>query len=169
MTSVQSELQGFPPLINAQTHTMILGSFPGIASLQAKQYYAHQQNQFWRLLSAMLNQDLRALPYQQRTDSLLAHGIGLWDIYASCYREGSLDSAIRMGQLNDFSALQDKFPSLQRIGFNGKVAAKIQTNFQQQGFQTLILPSSSPANASWSFEKKLLIWQQLLRFDAQFS
>ncbi|MBR7779257.1 DNA-deoxyinosine glycosylase [Undibacterium rugosum] len=169
MTPTQTELQGFPPLIDAQTHTLILGSFPGVASLQAGQYYAHPQNQFWRLLSAMLNADLYLLTYHEKTVSLLNHGIGLWDIYASCYREGSLDSAIRLGQFNDFSALRHSFPKLQRIGFNGKVAAKIQSHFQQQGFQTLILPSSSPANASWSFEKKLSVWQQLLRFDAQFS
>jgi len=155
-------LQGFPPVIGEHTHTLILGSFPGQASLQAQQYYAFRHNQFWRLLSAVLDCDLQALPYADRITHLNAHGIGLWDVFRSCVRQGSLDSAIRDGQLNDFESLQLRYPSLRRLCFNGKTAAKIEQYFQQRGYQTLVLPSSSPAYAAMRFEEKLSYWQAAL-------
>ncbi|MBR7783707.1 DNA-deoxyinosine glycosylase [Undibacterium luofuense] len=153
--------QGFPPVINQHTHTLILGSFPGIASLEAQQYYAFPANQFWRLLSAVLNSDLVSLPYPERLQRLLSAGIGLWDIYRQCEREGSLDSAIRKPECNDFVSLRQQFPQLQRVAFNGKVAARLQKQFCDWGLMTLTLPSSSPAHASWSFAQKLEVWQQL--------
>ena len=154
-------LQGFPPVIGEQTHTLILGSFPGQASLDAQQYYAFRHNQFWRLLSAVLQTDLLALAYADRLIQLEAHGIGLWDVFRSCVRQGSLDSAIKNGQLNDFVSLQQHYPKLRRLCFNGKTAARIERYFQQQGYQTLVLPSSSPAHAAMSFEEKLSCWQAL--------
>ncbi|MFZ6643748.1 DNA-deoxyinosine glycosylase [Undibacterium sp. TC4M20W] len=152
-------LQGFPPVINEHTHTLILGSFPGAASLTATQYYAYRQNQFWRLVSASVGTDLTGLDYEQRLQGLLAHGIGLWDVFHSCVREGSLDSAIREGKLNDFSGLQATHPHLRKLCFNGQTAGKMATYFQQRGYQTLILPSSSPAYATRSFADKLSDWQ----------
>ena len=165
MTTISSDprSQGFPPVINAQTHTLILGSFPGIASLEAQQYYAFPANQFWRLLSAVLETDLVGLPYPARLQHLLSAGIGLWDIYRECEREGSLDSAIRKPECNDFVSLRQQFPYLQRVAFNGKVAARLQQQFSAWGLETISLPSSSPANASWSFAQKLAVWQQLAK------
>ncbi|MCK2125050.1 DNA-deoxyinosine glycosylase, partial [Pseudomonas sp. PNPG3] len=74
---------------------LVLGSFPGAASLAAGQYYAHPRNQFWRLISAVVGEDLATLPYAERLPRLLAHGVGLWDVLGECEREGSLDSNIR--------------------------------------------------------------------------
>ena len=89
-------LRGFPPVVAANTHTMILGSFPGEASLDAAQYYAHPRNQFWRLLGTVLGEHgLHEFAYDARLERVLSHGIGIWDVLAACYREGSLDSAIR--------------------------------------------------------------------------
>lgn len=155
-------LSGFPPVIDEATHTLILGSFPGQASLDAQQYYAFRHNQFWRLLSVVLQQDLVVCEYPQKLELLLAHGIGLWDIFCHCVRQGSLDAAIREGQLNDFATLRRDYPQLRRVCFNGKTAAKIQSWFQAQGYQTLVLPSSSPANAMRSFAEKSHEWQQIL-------
>ncbi|MFZ6734387.1 DNA-deoxyinosine glycosylase [Undibacterium sp. Ji42W] len=156
-------LQGFPPVIDEHTHTLILGSFPGAASLTATQYYAYRQNQFWRLVSGSLGTDLTGLDYEQRLQGLLAHGIGLWDVFHSCVRAGSLDSAIREGKLNDFSSLQATHPHLRKLCFNGQTAGKMATYFQQRGYQTLILPSSSPAHATRSFADKLSDWQAALQ------
>ncbi|MBC3886535.1 DNA-deoxyinosine glycosylase [Undibacterium griseum] len=155
------QLSGFPPVIHADTHTLILGSFPGNASLLAGQYYAFRHNQFWRLLSAVVERDLTALDYPDKLVALLQQGIGLWDIFRHCQRQGSLDTAIRNGELNDFSALHQQYPLLQRVCFNGQTAARLQRWFREQGFQTLVLPSSSPAHASKSFAQKCLEWQQL--------
>lgn len=154
-------LYGLAPVINQTTHTLVLGSFPGAASLAAQEYYAFRHNQFWRLLSGVLKTDLTTMPYAQRLETLLLHGVGLWDIYQHCQRVGSLDTAIRQAKLNDFAALRASFPLLTAIGFNGKVAAKVRNQFLEWGYQTIILPSSSPAHASLSFEAKLLEWRKL--------
>src|SRR5687768_6171417 len=113
-------LSGFPPVLDNHTRILMLGSFPGEASLAAQQYYAHPRNQFWRLLSAMLDDDIAALPYEQRLQRLLSHQIGLWDVIALCEREGSLDTAIRFAQANDFATLKHQCPNLYRVCFNGK-------------------------------------------------
>ncbi|HZW13309.1 MAG TPA: DNA-deoxyinosine glycosylase [Noviherbaspirillum sp.] len=119
-------------------------------------------NQFWRLLSAVLNEDLVALPYEQRLQRLLARRIGLWDVLAACAREGSLDTAIRQAQANDFAVLKHQCPQLRRICFNGKTSGKFESHFADAGFETLVLPSSSPAHASLSFEQKLGIWKNII-------
>jgi hypoxanthine-DNA glycosylase len=160
--SEQVLLQGFPPVVNAVTHTLILGSFPGEASLRAQQYYAFKQNQFWRLMSGVLAENLVDLTYQERLQSLLTHGIGLWDVFGSCQRQGSLDSAIRQGQPNDFRALQLAYPQLRKLCFNGNTAGKMRTEFEQMAYTTLQLPSSSPAYAQMRFEEKLQHWKRIV-------
>lgn len=161
-TSLSSPLTGLAPIIERDTRILILGSFPGEASLAAQQYYAHPRNQFWRLLSSVLGEELTALAYPQRLQRLLAQHIGLWDVLAACEREGSLDAAIRNPQANDFARLKHEFPSLFRICFNGKTSGKFEPIFAQAGFDTLVLPSSSPANAQLSFEQKLAVWRGII-------
>lgn len=152
-------LTGFPPVLDAHTRVLVLGSFPGEASLAASQYYAHPRNNFWRLLGAVLGEPLAELPYEERLTRLLAHRIGLWDVLDACYREGSLDSAIRNPRPNDFSPLKARCPELRKVCFNGKASGKFEPQFAAASFATLVLPSSSPANASLSFEQKLAIWR----------
>jgi len=156
------QLIGLPPVIANDTKILILGSFPGEASLVAQQYYAHPRNQFWRLLSAVIDADLVELPYQQRLATLLAHRIGVWDVIAACHRSGSLDAAIRHPRANDLDQLHRLCPALQRVCFNGKTSGKFAPQFAAAGFDTLVLPSSSPANAQWSFEEKLGSWRAIL-------
>ena len=155
-------LIGFPPVVAADTHTLILGSFPGEASLAASQYYAHPRNQFWRLLGAVLGEPaLHELPYDARLVRVLAHGVGIWDVLAACHREGSLDAAIRNAQPNDFESLREHAPRLKRVCFNGKTAGRFAGVIGAAGYDTLVLPSSSPANATLSFDRKLAIWRQI--------
>jgi len=156
-------LNGFAPVIDQDTRILILGSFPGVASLTVQQYYGHPRNQFWKLLSTVLEQDLVTLPYPERLNALLAHGIGLWDVIAACERSGSLDSAIRNAQHNNFAPLKKRCPHLKRVCFNGKTSGKFETAFAEASFDTLVLPSSSPANASWSFEQKLAVWREIIQ------
>lgn len=157
-----SLLACFPPVIDAQTTVLILGSFPGEASLAAQQYYAHPRNQFWPLLSAVLGEDLVALPYSDRLARLRARHVGLWDVIAACAREGSLDSAIRHAQHNDFAVLKHACPKLKRICFNGKTSGRQAPLFAQAGFETIVLPSSSPAYASMTFAQKLAVWRGIM-------
>ena len=163
-------LTGLPPLISSQTRLLILGSFPGVASLQAQQYYGHPQNQFWRVVSAILSNiygsssiDVCASSYQIRSDWLLSEKLGVWDVYASCRREGSLDSNIRQAVLNDFSTLRTLCPNLQAIAHNGAESFKHAKHTQNLGLPVFKLPSTSPANASWSFERKVAAWHDVFK------
>lgn len=155
-------LTGFPPVLDAHTRILVLGSFPGEASLAASQYYAHPRNGFWRLLGAVLSEPLAEMAYDARLARLLAHRIGLWDVLDACYREGSLDSAIRDARPNDFSPLKARCPQLAKVCFNGKTSGRFEPQFAAAGFATLVLPSSSPANATLSFEQKLAAWRGIL-------
>ncbi|MGI4936350.1 MAG: DNA-deoxyinosine glycosylase [Janthinobacterium lividum] len=156
--------QSFPPVANAATHTLILGSLPGERSLAHQQYYAHPQNAFWRLMSAITGEDLRALDYPQRLAALLQHGFGLWDVVAEASRSGSLDSKIVDHTGNDLTGLISTLPNLRSIAFNGGTAARIGSKALAASagqHRILLLPSSSPAY-TLAYAEKLLAWQQAL-------
>ena len=156
-------LTGLAPVIDARTRILVLGSFPGAASLAAQQYYAHPRNLLWPILSALTGEPLAQLPYHERLPRLLAHGFGLWDVLGACEREGSLDSAIRKPAANDFARLRELCPQLETVGFNGQTSGKFAPQFAAEGYRTLVLPSTSPAHASLSLPQKLEQWQILLR------
>jgi hypoxanthine-DNA glycosylase len=153
--------EGLPPVLSRQTRLVVLGSFPGRASLAAGQYYAHPQNQFWRLVGTLLGEPLVALPYRERLARLRARGLGLWDVYARCRREGSLDSAIEDAELNDLASLKRRAPALAAIAHNGGESARHRRHTEALGLPVWRLPSSSPAHASWSFERKLQAWREV--------
>jgi hypoxanthine-DNA glycosylase len=152
-------LSGLAPIAGAQTRLLVLGSFPGVASLQAQQYYGHPRNQFWPLLSALYGQPLTAWPYARRVAWIEAHGLGLWDVYAACRRPGSLDADIRQARPNDLAGLAARLPQLALIAHNGGESARSMRVTSALGVPVLRLPSTSPANASWSFERKRLAWR----------
>lgn len=157
-------LTGLAPVVSDRTVVLVLGSFPGAASLRAGQYYAHPQNHFWRIVQALWPQ--HPLPdghdYGLRCDWLLARGLGLWDVYASCERVGSLDTRIRNAQVNDFASLRARCPRLAAIAHNGGESFKHARSTALLGVEVHRLPSTSPANASWSFDRKLTAWADLL-------
>jgi double-stranded uracil-DNA glycosylase len=135
-----------PPVVNDKVRLLILGSLPGEASLAAGRYYAHPRNQFWRLLEIVIEEPLHALPYEERLQSLLRRGIGLWDTVASAEREGSLDGAMRGIAANPLRELIARLPCLEAIAFNGGTAAKIgRRELGPTPLLLLDLPSSSPA------------------------
>jgi len=152
-------LQGLPPEIGRGARLVVLGSFPSAASLAAGQYYAHPRNQFCPLMSALFATDLRAMPYRRRLAVLRAHGVGLWDVYARCRRDGSLDSAIEDAVLNDLASLPRRAPRLRALLHNGGESARAMRITRTLGLPVRQLPSTSPANASWSFERKLAAWR----------
>ncbi len=153
-------LQGLAPVIAPETRLVVLGSFPSVASLRAQQYYAHPRNQFWPLLSAIWGVDLVAMPYPARLAEVKRRGLGIWDVYASCRREGSLDSAIEDSAPNDLASLQRRAPRLEAVAHNGGESARAMAVTRTLGVEVLRLPSTSPANASWSFERKLAAWRE---------
>ena len=156
-------LKGLAPVIDVTARVLVLGSFPGVRSLQLQQYYAHPQNHFWRILGALWNEPLPQMGYAQRCQVALAHGLGIWDVYACCERAGSLDSAIRNAVVNDFAALQSRCAQLQAIAHNGGESWRHHKHTQALGLPVYKLPSTSPANASWTFERKLQAWREVLQ------
>ena len=164
-------LVGLPPVVGAGTRVLVLGSFPGAASLAARQYYGHARNHFWPILAALWPR--HPLPdrghYAARCDWLLARGLGLWDVYAACERQGSLDASIRNARVNDFAGLRAQAPRLAAIAHNGgesfRHAAAVRASLGQgdgAAIASLRLPSTSPANASWSLDRKLQAWGETL-------
>ena len=156
----------FAPVIDAGTRLLILGSLPGEKSLAHSQYYAHPQNKFWMLLGEVLGVELKSLPYVERLATLLAHGVGLWDVVAQAQRTGSLDSNIRARDDNDLVALTASLPQLHTIAFNGGTAAKLGIKVlgeHAQRYRIVSLPSSSPAY-TLAYAAKLLEWKTLQPF-----
>jgi hypoxanthine-DNA glycosylase len=155
-------LTGLAPLASPRTRLLILGSFPGVASLAAQRYYGHPQNHFWRILSAIWPSSpikMGASSYENNSKIILEKGLGLWDVYAACEREGSLDSRIREVELNDLAGLIARCPALEAIAHNGGESYKHARITGAFGFPVYRLPSTSPANASWSFDRKLAAWR----------
>lgn len=162
-------VQSFAPIEDADARILILGSMPGEASLQAGQYYAHPQNLFWRIMGELLGTDL-ASPYGQRVQALKSARIALWDVLRSCRRKGSLDSNIDHESLvpNDFAAFFLSHPQITRVFFNGAKAEQCYRKHMRpvtgiESIEYLRLPSTSPANASLSYERKLDAWRAITR------
>ncbi|MEJ8850262.1 DNA-deoxyinosine glycosylase [Variovorax rhizosphaerae] len=156
-------LTGLAPLVSSNTAILILGSFPGARSIARQQYYAHPQNHFWKILQGIW--PACPLPadaddgYAKRGAWLLDRGLGLWDVYAACRREGSLDTAIRDAIVNDIASLE--LPRLAAIAHNGGESFRHSRHTSQLGVPVYKLPSTSPANASWSFQRKLDAWREV--------
>lgn len=167
--------RGFLAEVDTNCKVLVLGSMPGIISLDAAAYYANKRNAFWPIMQQLFGISLGN--YQQQLSALKNEGIGLWDVYGACYREGSLDSAIQKNnaEFNDIAALIATLPQLSSIACNGLASAKAFKQLakeqglllEQQGIEVLALPSSSPAYAAMSFDDKCLAWSVLSNFTGR--
>ena len=162
MTSA-TRLQGLAPVMGPNTRLLVLGSFPGVASLQSQRYYGHPQNQFWRILGELWSLPLHGAAYEDRIQTVREKGLGMWDVYASCERHGSLDANIRVPVLNNFAWLQEQCPRLQAVAHNGGESFRHARHTRALGLPVYRLPSTSPANAGWSFERKLQAWREVFQ------
>lgn len=159
-------IKSFEPVIDENTRILILGTMPGEASLLANEYYGHKQNAFWRIISRCFNGSREWADYAEKLNCLRANGVGLWDNLKYCCREGSLDSDIKNPQPNDIAGLLQKYPDVQKILFNGRKSFDFFKKFHGlllDRYQTEILPSTSPANATISREEKYRQWSKALR------
>lgn len=158
--------RSFPPVVDANTRLLMLGSLPGEASLAAGRYYAHPRNLFWLLMGEVIGEDLVGREYDERLATLLRNHVGLWDVVAEATRQGSLDSAILDPQENDLPSLVANLPELRAVAFNGGASAKV--GLQQlepfaERLALIRLPSSSPAYAG-RMELKREAWGALRGF-----
>ena len=160
-----SPVSCFPPLAGPSARILILGTMPGSASLEAAQYYAHPQNSFWKIMGELVGAG-PALSYEQRRDVLINNDIAVWDVLSNCVRPGSLDSSISAEAPNDFQSFFKSHPQISHVFFNGAPAAKyfkkhVMKNIEPEKFEFTTLPSTSPANASWNYQRKLAAWRKI--------
>lgn len=160
---VVPRLHGLPPVLGRDARVLILGSFPGEASLAARQYYAHPRNHFWPLVGAVLDVPLATLPYRERLATLRRHRIALWDAIVACERKGSLDGSIRNAERGDIARVRRAAPLLTLVCFNGKTSARAEPVWREAGYATLVLPSSSPAYTRLLAEK-FAAWRAIGEF-----
>jgi double-stranded uracil-DNA glycosylase len=160
-----SRKSSFAPVVAPDTRVLILGSLPGERSLAAGRYYAHPQNQFWRLVGSAIGRELEALAYDARLEVLLAARIGLWDTVASATRTSSLDAAIREAEHNPLGEFVATLPDLRAVAFNGATSARIgMAALAGRALALLPLPSSSPAYAAMPFAEKRRLWAAIGEF-----
>ncbi|MFN4023856.1 MAG: DNA-deoxyinosine glycosylase [Hyphomonas sp.] len=159
------QVRSFAPVARPDAELLILGSMPGIASLEAGQYYAHPRNAFWPVMGALFGAG-PDLPYTERVAILAARRVAVWDVLKLCLREGSLDAAIRDEVPNDFAAFFAAHPRIRRIGLNGGKAAagfrKYAAAHMPAGAEAIVLPSTSPALAALSLSQKCEAWRAAL-------
>ncbi len=157
---------GFPPITGPDARILILGSLPSRRSMEVSEYYAHPRNAFWRIMRELVGAEGE---YDERCRRLIEAGIAVWDVLHSSVRPGSLDADIRMDTAmpNDFAGFFARYPGVRRVGLNGRKAEEI---FRRRVVPKLdaplpelvSLPSTSPAHAAMSFDKKLEIWRSML-------
>ena len=165
-------LTGFEPVIKKNCRVLVLGSMPGVASLQKHQYYAHPRNAFWPIMEELFAIE-QSRAYEERCAMLSSAGVGVWDVLKSCKRAGSLDSNIESNseQVNDFDRLVSDYGSIRFVFFNGGTAERLYKKYtissdliENRNLHYRRLPSTSPAYASISFQDKLAQWRKV--FDS---
>lgn len=163
MNVTNERIESFPPVIDSRTKVLILGSMPGIASLEKQEYYGNIRNTFWKIIFEIFDKG-PTQNYQQKLDFLKSKRIGLWDMLASCERKGSLDSNISLGVVNDLKKLLRTYPNIKIVLFNGTKAYDL---FKKEigftCFENIVfkkMPSTSPAN-TLRYDLKLEEWKAL--------
>ena len=158
-----ARLRGLAPVVAPDARVLILGSFPSEASLAAKQYYAHPRNHFWPILGAVLHEPLDELPYAERLLRVQAHRVAIWDSIVACERAGSLDASIRNAERGEVRRIRRVAPELLAVCFNGQTAGRARPVWAEAGYETIVMPSTSPAY-TLPVAEKLARWRELLRF-----
>ena len=147
------------PVYDENSGVLILGSFPSVKSREAMFYYGHPQNRFWKVISAVAGAELPTTVEEKKT-FLLEHGIALWDVIGMCDIDGSSDNSVRNVRANDISVILEA-ADIRRIFVNGKCAQKYYDRyiFSKTGIECFVLPSTSPANAAFNFDKLMESWK----------
>ncbi|MBD5401425.1 DNA-deoxyinosine glycosylase [bacterium] len=161
-----SDCNSFAPQITCDSKVLILGSMPGVRSLELQQYYAHPQNRFWKVMGLICEcSDLHELDYSQKLEVLLNHNFALWDVIGYCKREGSLDSAIYDEVPNKINELLNQYQNIKTICLNGnKSYAAFKKYFPDllEHYQCYKMPSTSPANARYSLDVLYDSWKIII-------
>ena len=148
----------FPPLFDAESEVLILGSFPSVKSRETQFFYGHPQNRFWKLIAALFGEEVPA-GIQEKRELILRCHLALWDTIAECEIVGSSDASIRNARPNDLTVILENAP-VRLICCNGRRSYDLYQKYIQPalGREALCLPSTSPANAAWSLDRLIEAW-----------
>ena len=154
-----------PPLFNAESEVLILGSFPSVKSRESAFFYGHPQNRFWAVIAEIFSTE-KPVTVEEKKELILSNKLALWDVIAQCEIEGSADSTITDVTANDLSVILEN-SNVKRIFVNGKTAEKYYNKYTypKTGIKAVCLPSTSPANAAWSVEKLVEKWKIITADD----
>lgn len=156
------KIYSFPSISNKEAKVLVLGTMPGNMSLTLNQYYGHPRNAFWKLMFTIFDTPF-STDYEERKKLAVTNHIAIWDVLQACERKGSLDSAIKEEIPNDFKEFLKDHPNIELIVFNGQKAAQFFKKYVKnvEGYKQITVPSTSPANAGISWERKLKEWEVL--------
>ncbi|MEE0859172.1 MAG: DNA-deoxyinosine glycosylase [Acutalibacteraceae bacterium] len=150
-----------PPVFDENSKILILGSFPSVKSREQMFFYGHPQNRFWKVVSAVFEKPLPETVEEKR-EFLLSSQIALWDVISSCDITGSSDSSIKNVIPNDLNKILE-YANIRKIFVNGKTSEKYYNKymFNKTKREAIYLPSTSPANASWTLSCLIEEWKQI--------
>lgn len=148
------------PIYNKNSRILILGTFPSVKSREVGFFYSHPQNRFWRVM-ARICQSKVPESIEEKKELILSNNFALWDVIKSCDVSGSADSSIKNVVPNDLSIIL-KECDIKKIFVNGRKAESLYKKFLQNetGMEAVVLPSTSPANASWSEDRLFEYWKE---------
>ncbi len=152
------KINSFGAVADENARVLILGSMPSVRSLEKQQFYAHPQNQFWKIMFKMLNEEYTD-DYEIKKSVIVKHNIALWDVLRECERTGSMDADIKNASANDIDGFLTRHKKITYIFCNGQTAFKYFKKFINTKLPCICLPSTSPANARLKFENKYEIWR----------
>ena len=154
---------GLAPVTGSRPRILILGSFPSQQSLRYSRYYGNPKNQFWRIMEALFGIDA-GRSYEERIEEVTTKDLALWDVVGSCSRPGSADARITNPVFNDIAGFAAAHPTLHLIALNGSTAGRFYARIAPGiTIPSLVLPSTSPANAAMTVEEKILRWSELIQ------
>ena len=153
----------FPPLYDKNSRVLILGSFPSVKSREMMFFYGHPQNRFWKVVASIFDEEIPN-SIEEKKKLILGNHLALWDVIAECEIVGSADASIKNARANDLSEILDNAP-IRKIIVNGKTAERLYIKYIEPvtGIKAVVLPSTSPANAAWSLERLIDIWEAELK------
>ena len=165
MTGEKEVAHPIPPVWDESSEILILGSFPSVKSRETGFYYGHPQNRFWRVLSSVLKAP-EPVGTDEKKAMLLKYHIALWDVAASCVVTVSSDSSIKDARPNDIKPILEG-SRVKKICVNGKTAERLYLKYilPYSGLKPELLPSTSPANASWSLERLIAVWSKIININ----
>lgn len=155
-------VHSFEPVYDKDSEILILGTLPSVKSRENNFYYGHKQNRFWKVLATLLKEPVPDT-IEEKKAMLLVHRIALWDVIQSCDIKGSSDSSIKNVQPTDIGMILEK-KNVTQIYANGNKAGQLYKRYQfpVTGIEATVLPSTSPANAAWSFDRLCEAWRVIL-------